>query len=248
VAQWNIPEDLPPFDAARVSRNRWARVTWLGASRYELAQDASILSCEKLYPSGRQLVTEFDLLASPNNRRVSGVPQATTMPGPDLAHAAQVKADIRLDIRDAQAADTACRVTQTIFLFALVLTNVTQRQTIFYQIRLGLARPATAFAKAHPPESAWFFTGTNIQAGGTGQFGFGDNVTSLGQSWTEPGQQQTYHLDLLGRLRWLIARGSQHGLDQDLSHWHLTGTYHGQAVMGHMRNDAIWSDFSLVID
>ena len=85
VAQWNIPEDLPPFDAAGISRNRWARVAWLDGGRYELAQDASALSCEKLYPSGRHLVTEFDLLASPNNRRVPGFPQATAPVGPDLA-------------------------------------------------------------------------------------------------------------------------------------------------------------------
>ena len=92
-------------------------------------------------------------------------------------------------------------------------------------IRFGLAscdpwRPRRRRVRL---SSAWFFTGTNIQAGGAGQFGFGDNVTSLGQSWTEPGQQQMYHLDLLTRLRWLIAQGSRYELDQDLSHWHLTG-------------------------
>ena len=180
VAQWNIPDDLPPFNAVGVSQNRWARVAWLGAGRYELAQDASALSCDKLYPSGRQLVTEFDLLASPNNRRFPGFPQATAPTGPDLARASQIKADIDLEVRNAKAADTICKVTQTIFTLAVVLTNTTRRQTIFYQVRLGFVRPMASSAEAHPPEPAWFFTGTNIQAGGTGQFGFGDNVLPLG--------------------------------------------------------------------
>jgi hypothetical protein len=193
-------------------------------------------------------VDEFDLLAGPNNARVRHFPQAANDVSLNLAQTSRVGMDISLDIKRAEVVDAACKVSQTIFTAAVVITNVPSHQTLFYQLRLGLVRAPSKGGAATRLAPNWFFTGTNTQAGVTGQFGFGDNVTSYGQTWTEVGSPHVYHVDMLPRIKWLIAQGARYGLDQDLSHWRVTGTYHGQGIMGHVRNDAVWGQFALNLE
>ena len=248
AAQWDIEEDLPAFDRNGVSRNQYASVRWLGDKRYELSQDSSRISCERTYPSGRAAVNEVDLLITPNNTYYSSYPQTTAKDTQDnIAELSQLNAGITLKIEQAAASDLVCKVSYTTFMYAVVLSNYARGQTLFYQLHLGQFAGERDGIKVGTMRPHWFFNGSNVQTAVSGQWGFADCITSFGQEWAQLGTLRTYRLDLLPRLLWVIEQGSQHGLDQDLTHWHLAGTYHGQNTMGHVRNDAVWSDFSLKV-
>jgi len=244
VGQWNIPEDLPAF-RGNISTNRWATVRWIDdGQRYQLAQDGTTISCNKRYPSGRKLANEFDLFVGPNNANTPRFPQALIDNDKVLSRIRRATARIRLEIRRADAVDEICPVTRSSFLYAVVLTNRKHKQVLFYQIRLSVLE-GTRGTLTRSLMPAWFFAGVNGQSGATGQWGFGDNVTSYAQPWASKGNPQAYSLDLLPRLRQIINLGAAQGLDQSLDDWRLTGTYHGQAAWGHVRNDAIWDGFAL---
>ena len=246
VSQWSIPQDLPGFNAQGVAQNQSARVAWLGAGRYELSQDGSSLPCYKVFPSGRRLPDEFDLFTTPNNIDVPGYPQAAGAgAGISLDAVTSLDASITLDVTRADEVDASCPITRTAFLLAVVLSNPVSRQTLFLQIQLGTIRFDNPNSEI---TTGWFFKGRNNQSGGVGAWGYNDNVTSYGQPWASVGGAETYRLDLLPRLRGIIADGEDSGLDQDLSHWRVAGTYHGQSVWGHVRNDVIWSGFSLATE
>ncbi len=238
VAQWDIPQDLPPFDATGVSANRWARVAWLQNGQFELAQDGSGMPCNRDYRSGRTLASEFDLLAQPNNHNTPRFPQAALAADLRLADLAGIDGAITLSIRQARILDESCPATQGDFVYAVVLSNIVRHQLLFYQLRLALANEAKAV-------TGWFFRGANIQSGQGGQWGYGDNVTQYGQPWARAGVTQPYRFPLLPHLAAIIQRGEDTGIDGDLSHWRLTGTYVGQAIWGHVRSDALWSGFAL---
>jgi len=245
ISPWDIPEDLPAFDGTGVSRNAWARVAWLGDARYDLSQEAATLPCERVFPSGARLVDEFDLLASPNNANVPRYPQAIADNQAVLADTSRIEADISLWIKTAEIVDTACAVSKTFFIYAVVISNPVRHQYFFYQLRLAFFTSSGSSVVNGEATPGWFFTGKNIQSGRSGHWGYGDNISSFGQPWAQVGRPQSYSVDLLPRLRSLIEEGARTGLDQDLSHWRLTGTYHGQIAMGHVRNQAEWSGFSL---
>jgi hypothetical protein len=245
IAAWSIPEDLPAFDRSGVAQNQWARVAWLGGGRYELSQNGAELPCLRTFPSGRSLVNEFDLFASPINKNEPNFPQAVADNHEALAGLSAIDAGIQLTIEQAEQVDQACSKSQSTFMFAVVLSNKTMKQFLFYQLRLAQFSGGGGGLRSGEARPAWYFTGNNLQSGASGQWGYGDNITSFGQPWARTGVQQRYDVDLLPRLRDLIQDGARYGLDQDLGHWQVTGTYHGQNVTGHIRNKALWSDFSL---
>ena len=245
IAQWDIPADLPVFNKNHISANRWAFVRWQGNGRYELSQDATALACEKAYPSGQASVNEFDLFASPNNDKVRNHKQASGDAGKPLSGLDRIDAGISVEIVGAEFANSDCRTSLTAFIFAVVLSNSTSHQYLFYQIRLANFAKNGNAVRQQRLKPGFFFSGMNTQSGKAGQWGFGDNVDVYSQPFAQVGVRRTYRINLLPRLRWVIAQGSRRGLDQNLANWDLTGTYHGQSAMGHVRNDAIWGGFSL---
>jgi hypothetical protein len=62
-----------------------------------------------------------------------------------------------------------------------------------------------------------------------------------------PGMKLHAALNLLPRLRAIIAQGRRYGMDQDLSHWQVSGSYHGQNAFGHVVASSRWSGFSLTV-
>jgi len=226
IAQWDIPVDLPPF-AGGASENAFARVVFAGTRGYVLEQTTQKLPCDRKYPSGRTLVNEFDLFASPNSQSDAGYPSAALHNQASLASLHHVHHEIGLDLLALSVIDGDCPITQVGFLTALVLTDPKARQTLFYQLRLAVLRYRDGVAATKMNTPAWFFGGENLQNGGRGQYGFGDNVEALGAADAKPGSAVTYRLELLPRLVEVIAKGRDKGLDQDLSNWILSGTYHG---------------------
>jgi len=248
IAQWDIPQGLPPFGDRGITFNRWARVAWLGGGSYELSQDGSTapdgsaLPCEKVFPTGRRLPDEFDLLAESNNSNARGFPLAVGSVDFTLASVSRLETSITLQINQAYAADDACSISQTSFVDVVVLSDRALKQTLFFTVRLGFFRFSGAPASLRP---AWFFKGNNIQFGGARTWGFDDNTDSFNQPLASIGTAQHYQFDLLPRILSVISDGAQYGLDQDLTHWRFSGTYHGQNIWGHVKNDAVWSDYSL---
>jgi hypothetical protein len=241
IAQWGIPQDLPPFDAHGVAQNRWARVAWLGGGRFELMQDGGDRPCDKTYPSGRTLPAEFDLFAQPDNGNYPGFRQAGMANRQRLSDITHIDAGLTLLVRQAALEDDACRVTRVGFGLSVVVTDMAAGQTFFYQLRLAWFEAGARDG----PRPNWFFTGTNVQAGNRRQYGFGDNVTFYGEDWARAGRPAAFRLDLLPRLTALIGEGTRFAMDQDLRNWRLTGMYIGQAVYGHMRDDGVWSGLSI---
>ena len=216
---------------------------------YLLHQHSTALPCERVYASGRRLVNEFDLFASLGGSRQSdAVPAGRSDDPPTLARATHVIHRINIDIMRADAYDLACRTTQTGFLTAVVLTNPVARQTMFYQIRLALLSLRLSGKRSIDAPSNWFAKGVNSQNGLRGQFGIGDPASLFDQPSAQVGHAASFRFDLLPRLVELIRQGAPYGMDQDLSHWRVTGTYHGNNVFGHVDSEARWSGFKLEVD
>jgi hypothetical protein len=144
--------------------------------------------------------------------------------------------------------DESCNITQAAFLTAVVLRNTSTRQVLFYQLRLAVGRSRAGLLTWALPPQTWFFRGTNVQSGESRQFGFDDDVTSYGERPLTMGTDRIYNFDLLPRLTDLIGDGAKFGIDQDFSHWVLSGTYHGSNLWGHLTVASDWSGFSLSID
>jgi hypothetical protein len=230
VAQWEIPADLPPLNANGVSTNKFASAEFHRGGTIALAQNLSDIPCTQVFPSGRTLVHEFDLLAGPNKHgRAGKAPAADGDDAEPLTH-------------------TACSNNRMNVIEAVVLTNPASRQTLFYQLRLATLAGASGEHRNAPVAPNWFFAGQNIQTGASGQFGFGDNPTTFSVRFTEPGGSTNYKLDLLPRLKQLIAEGARFGVAQDLSQWRITGAYEGLGSWGHVRGSAELSNYSLRVE
>jgi len=246
VAQWDIPEDLPPFVKGR-SANRFASVEFSSLG-YSLEQTTGNLGCVKQYPSGRELILEFDLFVSPNNANYSNFPQARRNTDFNLIQLHRLMHVISINLSAPRVIDNFCKTTQAAALTAIVLTNKFSKQTFYYQLRLAALQSIDGRAVWRLPPASWFFTGANVQSGKAAQFGFGDNITSYQMAPAVPGAKATFRIDALPRLKQLIGAGAQFGMDQNLAHWQVTGTYHGQNAFGHLAFKSTWSNFALLAE
>ncbi len=244
VAQWGIPEDLPGFDSAGTARNRAALVSFSG-NVVTLQQDTSGSPCERVYPTGRKQVYEFDLFLQPNKRKVDHLASAARDISRRISDLSQILHTIRVEPTRMSVVDNVCKVTKVGLLTAIVLTNRTSRQTFFYQLRLGQFRLHGTNLSPDLPPPGWYFTGQNTQSGRSGEFGFGDDITVMGNKPARLGEPATYRVDLLPRMRALLVAGGRYGMDQNLKNWTLSGTYHGTNAFGHVAATTRWSEFSL---
>ena len=244
IAQWGSPKDLPAFNSDKVTENEMQRVKMHADGSYSLSQNTRSQPCTWKYSTGKNLVKETDLFASPNNRRIApDFPQATVNDGARLSAISHIFHELQLRPTNYRSESSECQTSQAAFITAVVLSNPTSKQTLFYQLRLAAFRSFDSKHAEFP--AAWFFTGKNMQNGLSGQYGFGDNVTTYGQPFAEMGKWTTYRLDVSQRIKSLIALGALHGMDQDLSHWVLSGTYHGLSAIGHVSIAGEWRDFAL---
>ena len=249
IAQWDIPADIPPFDANGLSANTYASVQFRPGGTIALAENLSGVACMKVFPSGRKFVREVDLLAGPNKRSQAG--NAAVADADDtepLTQARNIVLTVTLSLKTLAVIDKACGNNRMNVTEAVVLTNIASRQTLFYQLRLATLDGAGGVRRNAPVAPNWFFAGQNIQSGTSGQFGFGDNVTIFGAPFTEPGASTNYKFDLLARLKQLIAEGARFGMAQNLSQWRITGAYEGLAGWGHVRGSAEFGNYSLRVE
>jgi hypothetical protein len=216
---------------------------------YELRQTTANLPCSKTFASGRQLPDEFDLFAQGLRQMAPAAANVAAGPRrPSLAAALAVRHSIDVQIIEARPLDNACPHTMANMLTAIVLANRAAKQTFYYQIYLGRFEASGRNLVAVRATPAWFRTGQSAQSGGRGSFGYDDNVWSnYGLEPAAPGMKLHAALNLLPRLRAIIAQGRRYGMDQDLSHWQVSGSYHGQNAFGHVVASSRWSGFSLTV-
>jgi len=244
VAQWNIPTELPTFQNG-VTQNQFARVSIEADGSVTLSQYGDALSCRKQYASGMSDVHEFDLFLRPNNGTPPGYPKATTGPSARLGELSHIFHAIEVEPRSVEAKDASCQVTKAVFLTAIVLANPSKRQTIFYQLRLGAFTAIGSSLSSINLPPFWFGKGTDPRTARTGYFGYDDSISSYEQEPVAINKPSKFALDLLPRFTALIREGAQFELDQNLSHWIISGAYHGEIVWGHIRVSSHWQNFSL---
>lgn len=115
------------------------------------------------------------------------------------------------------------------FLSAVVFRNVDNGNRFFYQLELrSVNKP--------PCQEWWDWSGP--------RWGYSDTITNYGKPIPRLGRRAFYHLDLLPRLKQVLQNASN-GIDTDLSHWVVIGTYHGSHIWGNVRLTSVWDSFSL---
>jgi hypothetical protein len=235
IAAWNIPgARLPPFASVREaggvvfrSQTPAAGVDLRqdgGNAVYTLAQDGGPLPCENA--GGRP--REFDLFVAPEDRPQAGLPSLGKMRA--LVQTATVTVHSA-----AVSASKGCAVTQGGALLALVLSNASTHQTLFYQLRLNLfcGKAASCRATQAAPRLGYFARAN--------PFGIDDFLPALGHAWLQEGARTELRLDLRPRLLEAL-RHAPPGLDAEPSHWQLTRVYHGQHIWGDVVLRSMWSD------
>lgn len=253
IAQWNIPGGaLPPFSAAgsvytSIAAESQVRLSRRGAEiQVDLAQDGRVLPCTRADGQPR----ESDLLLAPNGLYVNapGVPGLAPMPAhsqPLSALSGVVfSADVGLQ-NGFIARPKGCLVSQGNALAVVILTelDVPHPQTMFYQLQMStLCAPQTAaqnpVCHGLPGAPLYFFR--------TNPFGATDFLPLLGTPYLQSGAARHLRLDLLPRLRLVIANGPP-GLDHDPAHWTVSGMYVGQHIWGDVRLRSSWHGIHLAI-
>jgi len=244
VSQWNTPENLPPFKDGD-TRNKFAHVRLEPDHSYTLEQNGQDLSCDRKYKTGLKDVHEFDLLVSPNNALKPNYPQATTGIIANMGTMKHLYHRITVQPISIKVIDTSCPVTRSIFLTSVTLSDPLAKQTLFYQLRLGIANVSHGTQATNLPRPFWFARGHEPRGGYNGYYGYDDSITAYGDEAATVSRKSAYVIDLLPHLMTAIRDGAADGMDQDLSHWTVKGTYHGEIIWGHIHTISHWSGFSL---
>jgi hypothetical protein len=247
IGQWDIPKDLPPF-SNNLSENDYASVLYNPAGGFSLYQNAATLPCNKIYPSGKELVDEFDLFVGSIPLHYKNYPKTLIERDP-LSRVSHLYETATVQPTSIHVSDATCPVTRAVIGTGIVVTDIATSQTFFYQISFSIYQADQKKLRLTLLHPAWFFTGTNGQNGAPKEFGYGDRVwASYGVSPAPENKTTSFKLDVLPRLKQLISRGAKYGMDQNLAHWAVTGLYYGQSAFGHIEFGSAWSELSLRAD
>ncbi|MHB1305311.1 MAG: hypothetical protein ACYCZB_17915 [Acidiphilium sp.] len=261
IAQWGIPGEnavdggLPPFsrrqeNGATVlttsSHGTSVKITRsAGNETVALSQNGAQLAC--LNPSGNP--READLFIQTNGGAVNGVGRAGFLRSGNnaimLGHMKHLYQTVTTSITTRLVpTPKGCAINQAGVLTALVLQDRFAHpvQTLFYQFSFSnLCGPGTParvrFCKSPPKRPGWFFR--------KNPFGVDDALPLVGQRLLQSGEARTIRLDLLPRLKTIIEHAPP-GMDRDLSHWTVTGSYIGQHIWGDVVLQSKWSGYRLI--
>ncbi len=245
IAQWDIPENLPPFSNG-VSSNAFATVKWGNDQSISLEQNGKTLPCEKRFPSGRRMPDEFDLLTGPVGPRYQGYPAAFHIQATSLANAKKIILNATLLSGTPHIFDNSCKMGAAVSVTGLVFTNVSAQQTFFYQIDFNYYNVINGKLVQNTRPPNWFAQGQSHQTGHNGIFGFSDRVWSGYQTpAAAPEENTVYSIDILSRVNALISIPSEKNIDHNLGDWKLSGIYFGQSIFGHVEFRTVWSHLRL---
>lgn len=252
IVQWSIPEQrLSPFIRTPLRNGERFIATAPGATveitrtgrgeSVSLSQDGAVLPC--LTKEGRP--REFDFLFGPKDRTMAGRTAVLTDPAP-LALLRKLVLNAHVAIRyGATAHPKGCEVSQGNSGVNLVLNDfaVDPPQTFFYQ--LGFNQPCGMGSAAHVRECLGGLNGPGFFFKHN-PFGVDDRLPLLGQAFIRSGEDRSLTIDLLPRLRKLIAAAPAE-MDHDPSHWVVSNTTIGQAIWGDFHLATRWHSVQILL-
>ena len=231
VGQWNNPSgNIPDFVNSKAANESLLVSNEGSGEAIDIAQTGRWLECG---PPNKP--TEFDGLIGANAKSIyPGVPSAggIDLEKTSLAGFTSLTESITVKAVSAELTPGVqqCPTSKAVALAALVFTDVSQKSTLFFQIILG--------AFNTNPHNVWWARGTNNR-----RFGYNyvpDRILSLGS-----GGEKTLDRDVFPLLSLLIENNSV-GMDNDLSHWRLSGAYFGNAIYGQVDIKTEWQGYRLV--
>lgn len=245
LAQWAIPANLNPVygpSSGWQSANSYGRFQYhatesSGANVYELAQNGNTWEL----PCG----VETDLFISPNDPGVypgsPGAPDGFTASPPlSVLGAATMSVGLKVVYEQYNA---RCPLNYVAYDSALILTNSSANQVIFYQINLRSSH------NAYP--NMWWCP--DYEKSGDGQFCLDDDVRILGGTAVPANNTRVNNtINVLPRLKQIIATNHAKSvtgvkLDPDPSHWVIQNAYLGQILQGGMIPTSRWYNYSFTV-
>lgn len=243
IAQWNIPGGrLSPFTVSHsggveilTSKSPEATIRITRGPKgeaIELTQDGAVLPCTDKHGSPR----ESDLAFGPNTLIARDIPLAKLQ---SLMLTTTVRVWYGMTTHP-----KGCAVNQGAALVSVVLNNLSKRppQTLFYKFSLNpLCGPGTVSrvrsCEDWTKRPGFYFVHS--------PFGVDDWLPLLGKRYLSPGERRTIRLDLLPRLRQLIASGPEE-MDHAPSHWVIDSAYVGQHIWGDFKLSSAWESYDLI--
>lgn len=215
--QWQTPgADFRPFSGLSTATAS-GRVTDLGG-QWEIAQNGKNL------PPG----DEFSIFAEANRSHVYPNYRPAAEISAPISQMEYLHHSIGFMAKYEHVADDDY-LNQGGFLTAVVLRNIDNGNTFFYQLEL---RPVNK----SPCQNWWDWSGP--------LWGYSDAILIYGKSIPPIGRRAFFHLDLLPRLK-AVLQNASNGIDTNFSHWVVSGSYHGSHIWGDVRLTGVWDSFSL---
>jgi hypothetical protein len=242
IAQWGTPLALQPkfgpasgwINANNVSRVQYYATEASGTNVYEFAQNGNTgaLPCN----------TEFDLFLGTNDPQTyAGKPDGFVQSAPlSTLTAATMSVGTKVTY---EQFNRRCALNFAGYVSAIILTNPTAGQTLFYQIYLRDSRGTT-------PNMAWC---PDYENSANGAFCVDDAVTVLGGTRVLANSVRVNNtLNVLPRIKTILASAHKKAnanvvLDRDPAHWMIQNVYIGQLIQGGMIPTSRWYNYSFTV-
>jgi hypothetical protein len=183
--------------------------------------------------------SEFDLFLSPVGNGYPSRRPALLAPerSPRIAAMAALTMTLGVQLRAEEVREAPGRLDFAFYTTALVLSNRSADQVLFYQVILRDTRSAW-FERAQQPATQWFFAGPR-------RFGVNDSLAVFERTPLLPGDpSRVLRLEIRDRLRAALATGPE-GLDRDERNWVVSGSYTGTGLEGEVRISAAFRGIGL---
>lgn len=231
IAQWNIPDQLPPNSSSSQStgwttQNSHAQVSVSrnesGGARVEITQTGGALACG----------VEFDMFVSPIDRfTYPGYPEALLPPTSSESRPLGELNSLTLEFDAAEIEETVTarcgksgKVDYGYIVAGVVVSNHRAKQVLYYQILLRDTRDSIYRHACDSGTIPWWWSGPV-------NYGINDTIAALKSSCLAPGAGNHYKLGILQRLGRHISAGPA-TLNKDLAQWKITGLYLGIGLEG----------------
>jgi hypothetical protein len=234
LAQWAIPAALTPTygpSSGWQTANAYARLQYhateaSGTNVYELAQNGNTTAL----PCG----TETDLfLGTGDPSTYSGSPDGFAE---SAALSALTAATMSVGMKVVyEQYNARCPTNYVGYISALILSNSTAHQTLFYQIHLRDSRGV------YP--NMWWCPGYPSN----GSYCVDDDVRVLGGATVPANNTRVNNtVNVLSRLKQIVATGYS-GLDTNPANWRIQNAYFGQVLQGGMIPTSRWYNYSFTV-
>lgn len=230
IAQWNIPEELPDqwlnLSDGWYTANEHGRVKYYNSSsRYEIAQNGT---------NGLSCGLEYNLFISPTINDGANYPTFPSgfTPSVPLNELGYIIHSVGSRVVYEQV-NSGCGLNYVAYTTAMIFTNSYNNQVFYYQIILRDSRGIQ-------PDKSWAPT-----LHGPIEYCLDDGIHVYNKSYlTKGGSRKVYLINILTRVKTILQSGD-YGIDTNLAHWRLTGSYIGHLLQGKVIPTSQWDSYAL---